>query len=78
MALNGSFLLNTNKYLYEIRGARQRNARREWSPVERLVATGGGDRKVKLWDVGKGALEPRAVLGGSSAGINSVDFDSTG
>lgn len=25
-----------------------------WSPVERLVATGGADRKVKLWDVGKG------------------------
>uniref|UniRef100_A0A0K8VWY3 Autophagy-related protein 16-1 n=2 Tax=Bactrocera latifrons TaxID=174628 RepID=A0A0K8VWY3_BACLA len=49
-----------------------------WSPVERLVATGGGDRKVKLWDVGKVAQEPRAVLGGSSAGINSVDFDSTG
>lgn len=25
-----------------------------WSPVERVVATGGADRKVKLWDVGKG------------------------
>ena len=25
-----------------------------------------------------GSSEPRAVLGGSSAGINSVDFDSTG
>lgn len=25
-----------------------------WSPVERIVATGGSDRKVKLWDVGKG------------------------
>lgn len=25
-----------------------------WSPVERLVATGGSDRKVKLWDVSKG------------------------
>lgn len=25
-----------------------------WSPVERMVATGGADRKVKLWDVGKG------------------------
>lgn len=24
-----------------------------WSPVERVVATGGSDRKVKLWDVGK-------------------------
>lgn len=26
----------------------------KWSPVERVVATGGADRKVKLWDVGKG------------------------
>lgn len=26
----------------------------KWSPLERLVATGGADRKVKLWDVGKG------------------------
>ncbi|XP_043070978.1 autophagy-related protein 16 isoform X2 [Drosophila grimshawi] len=56
-----------------------------WSPVGRMVATGGADRKVKLWDIGKGsyclrksATEPRAVLSGSSAGINSVDFDSTG
>ncbi|XP_075147751.1 autophagy-related 16 isoform X3 [Haematobia irritans] len=49
-----------------------------WSPIERVIATGGADRKVKLWDVGKGSAEPRAILGGSSAGINSVDFDSTG
>ncbi|XP_005190986.2 autophagy-related protein 16 isoform X2 [Musca domestica] len=49
-----------------------------WSPIERVIATGGADRKVKLWDVGKGSSEPRSVLGGSSAGINSVDFDSTG
>lgn len=26
----------------------------KWSPVDRIVATGGSDRKVKLWDVGKG------------------------
>jgi len=26
----------------------------KWSPVDRLVATGGEDRKVKLWDVSKG------------------------
>lgn len=26
----------------------------KWSPVDRIVATGGTDRKVKLWDVGKG------------------------
>lgn len=30
-----------------------------WSPVERLVATGGADRKVKLWDVGKGKCSTR-------------------
>ncbi|KAJ6637403.1 Autophagy-related protein 16, partial [Pseudolycoriella hygida] len=49
-----------------------------WSPVERLVATGGADRKVKLWDVGKAIMEPRGTLVGSNAAINSVDFDSTG
>lgn len=27
-----------------------------WSPIERVIATGGADRKVKLWDVGKGKL----------------------
>ncbi|KAH1006054.1 hypothetical protein HUJ04_006936 [Dendroctonus ponderosae] len=26
----------------------------KWSPVDRLVATGGADRKVKLWDISKG------------------------
>lgn len=72
-----------------------------WSPVERLVATGGADRKVNLWDVGKSKcdppicirspnhptkppicsavkMEPRGSLVGSNAGVNSVDFDSTG
>lgn len=28
-----------------------------WSPVEHLVATGGADRKVNLWDVGKGRFK---------------------
>ncbi|XP_058460150.1 autophagy-related protein 16-1 [Malaya genurostris] len=49
-----------------------------WSPIERVVATGGADRKVKLWDVGKGICEPRGALVGSNQGINSVEFDSTG
>ncbi|XP_055849050.1 autophagy-related protein 16 isoform X2 [Episyrphus balteatus] len=53
-----------------------------WNPVEKMVATGGADRRVKLWDVNKHitgtTTEARAVLGGSSAGINSVEFDSTG
>uniref|UniRef100_A0A8D8DWH7 Autophagy-related protein 16-1 n=1 Tax=Culex pipiens TaxID=7175 RepID=A0A8D8DWH7_CULPI len=49
-----------------------------WSPVEGVVATGGADRKVKLWDVSKGKWEPRGSLVGSNQGINSVEFDSTG
>ncbi|XP_071055414.1 autophagy-related protein 16-1 isoform X3 [Onthophagus taurus] len=55
-----------------------------WSPVDRILATGGADRKVKLWDISKGSegrpgtSECRGVLVGSNAGVMSVDFDSTG
>lgn len=69
-----------------------------WCPLDRIIATGGADRKVKLWDVGTGkgmgvsgmfdlflmkgffagTMEPRGTLVGSNAGVNSVDFDSTG
>lgn len=34
----------------------------KWSPVERLVATGGTDRKVRLWDVGKGIFLDKGFL----------------
>ncbi|XP_038218835.1 autophagy-related protein 16-1 isoform X2 [Zerene cesonia] len=51
----------------------------KWSPTDRIVATGGADRKVKLWDVSKlGTCESRGTLVGSNAGVMSVDFDSTG
>ncbi|XP_012253468.2 autophagy-related protein 16-1 isoform X2 [Athalia rosae] len=50
----------------------------KWSPVDRLVATGGADRKVKLWDVSKGTCDSKGMLVGSNAGVMSVDFDSTG
>ncbi|CAH2040520.1 unnamed protein product, partial [Iphiclides podalirius] len=51
----------------------------KWSPTDRIVATGGADRKVKLWDVSKiGTVESRGALVGSNAGVMSVDFDSTG
>ncbi|XP_041988823.1 autophagy-related protein 16-1 isoform X2 [Aricia agestis] len=51
----------------------------KWSPTDRLVATGGDDRKVKLWDVSKmGMVESKGALVGSNAGVMSVDFDSTG
>ncbi|XP_034487747.1 autophagy-related protein 16 isoform X2 [Drosophila innubila] len=69
---------NPTKILMKFEAHENESHAVRWSPVERLVATGGADRKVKLWDIGKGGNEPRAVLSGSSAGINSVDFDSTG
>ncbi|GLV40304.1 Autophagy-related 16 [Carabus blaptoides fortunei] len=50
----------------------------KWSPADRIVATGGADRKVKLWDVSKGTAKSKGVLVGSNAGVMSVDFDSTG
>ncbi|KAG8231195.1 hypothetical protein J437_LFUL011308, partial [Ladona fulva] len=50
----------------------------KWSPVDRLLATGGADRRVKLWDVSKGVSENRGILVGSNAAVMSVDFDSTG
>ncbi|XP_063635252.1 autophagy-related protein 16-1 isoform X1 [Cydia splendana] len=51
----------------------------KWSPTERTLATGGSDRKVKLWDLSKmGTVENKGTLVGSNAGVMSVDFDSTG
>ncbi|CAB3250709.1 unnamed protein product [Arctia plantaginis] len=50
----------------------------KWSPTDRIVATGGADRKVKLWDVSKCMIENRGTLVGSNAGVMSVDFDATG
>lgn len=51
----------------------------KWSSLERLVATGGADRKVKLWDISKGGQhESKGVLVGSNAAVMSIDFDSTG
>ncbi|KAK2581472.1 hypothetical protein KPH14_005138 [Odynerus spinipes] len=50
----------------------------KWSPVDRILATGGADRKVKLWSVIKGTSESKGMLVGSNAGVMSVDFDSTG
>ncbi|XP_069689007.1 autophagy-related protein 16-like isoform X2 [Periplaneta americana] len=51
----------------------------KWSPVDRILATGGADRRVKLWDLSKGGqCDCKGMLVGSNAGVMSVDFDSTG
>uniref|UniRef100_H3D0X0 Autophagy related 16 like 2 n=1 Tax=Tetraodon nigroviridis TaxID=99883 RepID=H3D0X0_TETNG len=43
-----------------------------------LLATGGTDRVVKLWDVSSGSLAHRGTLEGSAEGITCVDFSQTG
>ncbi|KAK5606630.1 hypothetical protein CRENBAI_017899 [Crenichthys baileyi] len=43
-----------------------------------LLATGGTDRVIKLWDVRAGSLTHRATLDGSTEGITCVEFDPTG
>ncbi|KAK2913183.1 autophagy-related protein 16-1 isoform X2 [Channa argus] len=50
----------------------------KFSPGSRLLATGGMDRRVKLWEVITGRCEPKGALTGSNAGITSIDFDSAG
>lgn len=47
-----------------------------WGAKGRLIGTGGADRKVKIWEVVQGGIEPKATLRGSNAAITSVDFDS--
>ncbi|XP_054884959.1 protein Atg16l2-like isoform X6 [Poeciliopsis prolifica] len=43
-----------------------------------LLATGGSDRVIKLWDVQAGSLTHRATLDGSTEGITCVEFDHMG
>ncbi|XP_068122667.1 protein Atg16l2 [Hyperolius riggenbachi] len=49
-----------------------------FSPNAKLVATGGADRLVKLWDVVGGQLQSHQVLEGSNGGITSIEFDAWG
>lgn len=49
-----------------------------WSPIKYLFATGGADRKVKMWDVRLSKMKPCSSFVGSNAAINSIEFDSNG
>ncbi|XP_075057848.1 autophagy-related protein 16-1 isoform X3 [Mixophyes fleayi] len=49
-----------------------------FSPGSRLLATGGMDRRVKLWEVIGDKCEAKGSLTGSNAGITSIEFDSAG
>ena len=48
----------------------------KWSPHGLNVATGGSDRKIKLWDVSKGQSTLCSTLRGSNGSIMSIDYDS--
>ncbi|XP_066475698.1 autophagy-related protein 16-1 isoform X1 [Tiliqua scincoides] len=50
----------------------------QFSPGSRLLATGGLDRRVKLWEVFGDKCELKGSLSGSNAGITSIEFDSAG
>ncbi|KAM9085575.1 autophagy-related protein 16-1 isoform 4-T4 [Megaptera novaeangliae] len=50
----------------------------QFSPGSRLLATGGMDRRVKLWEVVGDKCEFKGSLSGSNAGITSIEFDSAG
>ncbi|XP_069029243.1 protein Atg16l2-like isoform X1 [Embiotoca jacksoni] len=43
-----------------------------------LLATGGTDRVIKLWEVRAGSLTHRATLDGSTEGITCIEFDPMG
>ncbi|KAG9348360.1 hypothetical protein JZ751_002095 [Albula glossodonta] len=49
-----------------------------FSSSSNLLATGGTDRVIKLWDVSAGMLHHRVSLDGSNEGITSIEFDPTG
>jgi len=49
-----------------------------FDPSGHLLATGGGDRKIKLWDLNQNQCACRGSLTGSNAGITSVEFDANG
>ncbi|KAM6946395.1 ATG16 autophagy related 16-like 2 [Aplochiton taeniatus] len=50
----------------------------QFSPTSNLLATGGTDRVIKLWDVKSGTLHNKGTLDGSNEGITSIQFDPTG
>ncbi|XP_066444478.1 protein Atg16l2 [Eleutherodactylus coqui] len=50
----------------------------KFSPNSKMVATGGADRVVKIWDVVGGQLQCQQVLHGCNGGITSIEFDSSG
>lgn len=49
-----------------------------WNTNCRMFATGGSDRKVKLWEFVGGKCESRGMLTGNNASVTSVAFEPEG
>ncbi|KAM6172465.1 protein Atg16l2 isoform 1-T2 [Erethizon dorsatum] len=49
-----------------------------FGPNSSLLATGGADRLIHLWNVVGGRLEPKQTLEGAGGSITSVDMDPSG
>ncbi|XP_053564745.1 protein Atg16l2 isoform X2 [Bombina bombina] len=49
-----------------------------FSPNSRMVATGGADRVIKIWDIAGRMLQVHQTLEGSSSTITSIEFDPSG
>jgi len=49
----------------------------KWAPSGNQVATGGGDRKVKVWEIVESSSSPilKGTLTGSNAAVTSIDLD---
>jgi autophagy-related protein 16 len=50
----------------------------KWSPNGQLFATGGSDRKLKLYAIQQGKQELKATLTGCNQAIMRIDFDTDG
>lgn len=50
----------------------------KFNPNDRMLATGGSDRVIKLWSITSGMLQQKGILTGSNAGVNAIDFNLTG
>ncbi|XP_072333555.1 autophagy-related protein 16-like isoform X2 [Scyliorhinus torazame] len=50
----------------------------KFSPSSKILATGGSDRRVKLWDIVGGMLRKQKTLEGSNDGVTSIEFDPSG
>ncbi|XP_003737760.1 autophagy-related protein 16-1 [Galendromus occidentalis] len=48
----------------------------QWSSSSKVLATGGADRKVKIWDYNQFSVSLRCQLSGSNMGITSIAIDS--